>query len=140
MDLDVVDGELELQALGVGGGVEILLDVRLAVGDEPRTGVLLDVDEEDVLAAVGHVGATMDVALGVHPVAESDAAEEFDGPPLEHPGADAGQHVLSGLALDHDALDAGPMEHVGQQRPGRTCTDDGDLRLHRSSMTSCANC
>ena len=69
----------------------------------------------------------VDVALGVHAGAESGFAEQLDAAPFEHPGANPRQHVLAALTLDHDALDAGPVQQERQQRTGRAGADDRDL-------------
>ena len=121
------DLEVKLTPGGLTGEVEILLDQRLAVGHELQTGVLLDVDEEVVAAGPGDAGAVVDLALGVHPGADPGVAQEVHRPPLQHAGADAAEDVLAALAFEHDAVDTGAIEEVGEQRSGGSGTDDRHL-------------
>ena len=89
VQFDVADLELDPEAGGVGGPVQILLDVRLPVRHETGVGVLLDVDEEQLVAAVGDAGTAVDVALRVHPGAETGRAQQLDRAPLEDAGTNA---------------------------------------------------
>ena len=70
----------------------------------------------------------MGMALAFHPLAEPDIPQQFDGAVFEHAGADALEHVVPGLPLHHDAVDAVEMQHMGQQHAGRSAADDCDLR------------
>jgi hypothetical protein len=70
----------------------------------------------------------MGMTLALHPLAEPDIAQQLHGAIFEHAGADALEHVIPGLPLEHDAVDAIEMQHVGQQHAGRSTADDCDLR------------
>ena len=126
--LDVGRLEVQLTAGGLAGEIEVLLDHRLAVRHDLQPGVLLDVDEEVVAPGPGDAGAVVDLALGVHPGTDPGVAQQPDRSPLEHAGADAAEDVLAALAFEHDAVDAGAVEQVREQRSGRSGTDDRDLR------------
>jgi hypothetical protein len=39
--------------------------------------------------------------------------------------------VLAASVLEHDRLDGGALEQAGERQPGRTGSDDSDLRSHR---------
>ena len=58
---------------------------------------------------------------------------------LEHPGAHARLHVVARARLEHDRLDALPVEQVGQQQPGRTGPHDPDLCVHHPSASASAS-
>ena len=67
--------------------------------------------------------------------------EQVDGALLEHAGADARLDVLAAPVLEHDRLDAGPVEELREREARRAGADDRDLgarALHDSSSTSCA--
>ena len=126
VERDVLDLVVRLDAGGIVRGVEVLLDLGLPVRHELGAGVLADVEVEEVRAAVGDAGLRVDVALGVHPLADAGAAQHLDRAPLEHAGADARQHVLAALAFDDDALDARLVQNQRQQRSGGPRPDDRD--------------
>src|SRR5438094_2767590 len=81
----------ERRAAAIGGGEEILLQVRLAVGDELLSEVAIDIDQE--LASTPHdPDAVVPMAFALEAVGETILAQHVDGPGLEHPGADAPKH------------------------------------------------
>ena len=46
---------------------------------------------------------------------------------LEHAGADAAEHVVAGLALEDDGVDAGLVQQLAEQQARRAGADDRDL-------------
>jgi len=66
-------------------------------------------------------------ALGVHPGAETDRAEQFDRAGLEQPGPLPRLTVGPAAILHHDRVDAAQGEQVGQQQAGGAGSDDADL-------------
>src|SRR5215470_912374 len=67
------------------------------------------------------------MALPVHALAEADFAQQPDATGLQHAGADALEHIGAALALQHDAVDAAPVQNMRQQQTGRAAADDRDL-------------
>ena len=132
VQLDVGRFEHDVGAGGVGRRVEVGLDLGLAVRHHLLADPLHRVDREQVVAAPGEVDRLVDVALGVHSIAEADVAERLDRAPLEHAGADAFEDVLAAAEFEDDVVDAGTPEHVRQQRACRPCPDDDHLRPHGS--------
>jgi hypothetical protein len=65
---------------------------------------------------------------------EADLMHDVDRCLLEHAGADPTLDIGAIAPLQHDAVDAGPMQQVGEEHSRRTCADDPDLRLHGSAM------
>ncbi len=65
-------------------------------------------------------------ALRVEPVAEAGLAQQFDGGMLQHARADPLLDVLAAAPLEHDGVDAGPVQQVGQHEPGGAGADDAD--------------
>ena len=124
---------------GFEGLVEILLDPGLAVRHERTAHMLHDVDEEGLAVSPRNAGAIVNVTVAVHPLTDSGVAKDLDGTPLEHTGADPGQDVGAGLALEHDALDSVQMEDLRKQKAGRPSADDRYLGLHRvtSRLVTC---
>lgn len=59
-----------------------------------------------------------------------DREGQLDGAPLQHTGTCAAEHVLAGPSLQHNALDAVPVQDLRQQQPGWPAADDRDLGLH----------
>ena len=49
---------------------------------------------------------------------------------LDHAGADAAEHVLAGLPLQNDVVDAVLMQELAEQQSRRAGPDDGDLGAH----------
>ncbi len=114
-----------------GGGLEqILLQVRLPIGDEALAAMFVDVDQEALTACPDDARAVVHVPLGVEPLGKSVLAQHIDGRRLEHACADAGEHVVAALPLEDDALDAVPVQDLGEEQAGRPRADDADLRSH----------
>ena len=77
----------------------------------------------------------MRVTLAVHARAEPDLAQQRDRAGFQHAGADPVEHILAGLALEHDAVDAVAMQDMRQQQAGRAAADDRHL-----SSSRCGHC
>jgi hypothetical protein len=79
------------------------------------------------------VDAAVDESVGVQAVGEVEVLEHVDAGLLEHPGADAAEHVLAGPVLDDDERDTTGGEDVTEQETGGAGPDDrhtGALLLH----------
>ncbi len=66
-------------------------------------------------------------ALGVHPVAQADRAEQFHRARLEQAGPLPRLAVGPAAVLHHDGIDAAQGQQVGKQQAGRAGPDDSDL-------------
>ena len=66
-------------------------------------------------------------ALGVHPLAEADRAEQLDRAGLEQAGPLPRLAVGPAAVLHHDRVDAAQGQQVREQQAGRTGPDDRDL-------------
>jgi hypothetical protein len=108
------------------------LDFGLPVDHDSLPGQLFEVD------AMAHpfdanLRAVVLEAVAVHAGANPGLVEEVDRNLLDHAGPDAAEHVLAGVALEHDIVDAVLMEQLAEQQAGGASTDDGDLRSHGKS-------
>ena len=65
--------------------------------------------------------------LRVEPAPEADLAEQLHGGRFEHPGALPRLAVGAAPVLDHDGVDPGQGEQVGEEQAGRAGPDDADL-------------
>ena len=68
--------------------------------------------------------------FAVHARADAGLVEQIDRDLLDHAGADAAEHVVAGVPLEDDVVDAGLVQQLAEQQAGRTGADDGDLRPH----------
>src|SRR5690606_35025624 len=106
------------RALGVAG-------VRDApAAREPgRVDALAFAPREDLAALVP-------AAFAMHSLADAGFVEQVHGDLLEHPGADAAQHVFAGPALEDHGVDAGLVQQLTEYQAGRAGADDCDLGSH----------
>ena len=72
----------------------------------------------------------MGMAVTIHAVGEADLAQQVDRPLLQSTGPNSLQDIMPGLPLQHDAIDAVPIEDVRQQQTGRAPADDCYLGSH----------
>ena len=66
-------------------------------------------------------------ALGVHPLAEADGAEQLDRACLEQAGPLPRLAIGPAAVLHHDGLDATQGQQMGKQQARRAGPDDADL-------------
>ena len=119
------------------GRDEILRDLGLAVDhDGLAAGQGLEVDAP-AAAVDADVDAAVDEALAVHAGADAHLVQEVDRALLEHAGPDAALDMRAVVPLEHDRGDAGLVQELGQQEPGRARADDADLGAHGSLPPSC---
>src|SRR3546814_814785 len=117
-------------AEGVARRVEIVGHLGLAVDqDGLAAGEALQVDAQAVLL-VGDVHAAVDLALAVHAPGDLGPAHEVLEALLQHPRADAAQHVGAAAPLQHHAGDARQVQELRQQQPRRPAADDANLSPH----------
>jgi hypothetical protein len=129
--LDSLDLEVDGAAGREARGDEVLYHLLLAVdGDRPPAG---QIGERDAVAAAieAEQDAVVDQPLALQPVGQPEAVQEIDGALLQHAGAHALLDVVAAPVLEHDRGDAGAVEQVREHQPGRTSSDDGDLRVDR---------
>ena len=77
----------------------------------------------------------MGMALTVHAGAEPDLAQQRDRARFQHAGANPLEHILPGLPLQDDAVDAVLVQDMRQQQPCRAAADDCHLSSGR-----CGHC
>jgi hypothetical protein len=85
--------------------------------------------EVDAMVAAGGAqnDAFMHEAVLLHAPAQPALDQQaFDGM-LQHAGTDAVLHVIAGMRLKHDSVDAALLQQVRQQQSGRPSADDADL-------------
>jgi len=116
--------------VGIAGRVQVLGDLRLAVDHHGPARVLLCIDAQAMCSGPDDEAAVVRLALAVHAFAHAGRPQHLDGAPLQHTGTCATEHVLAGLSLEHDAVDAVPVRDLRKQQPGRPASDDRDLGLH----------
>ena len=56
----------------------------------------------------------MDVTFRVHPLTHSGIAQYLNGSPLEDTSPNSTENVLSRLSFQHDAIDTGTVQYLGQ--------------------------
>ena len=82
----------------------------------------------------------MRMPLAIHPLTQSDLAQQRDGAGLQHAGADALQHMAAALSFQDNAVDAIAMKNMRQKQAGRTTADNRHLgsrcRFHRRLIVS----
>ena len=131
MQGDII-GRVDRRRAGCRAAVhQVLGDLGLAVDHDGLAGQLLEVD------AVAHafdadLRPVMHEALAVHAGADAGLVDQIDRDLLDHAGADAAQHVLAGVPLEDDVVDAVLVEQLAEQQAGRAGADDRDLRSHVS--------
>jgi hypothetical protein len=123
---------------------EVLHDLRLPVDDDrPACGELAQWHAVP-LAVELELDSTVDEPFSLQPLAGAGVDEKVGDRLLEHARSDALLDVLAAAVLEHDGLDAFPVQEL---REGETCrpgADDADLRPHQSgfgpssSRTPCA--
>ncbi len=74
------------------------------------------------------VDATVDEAFAAHALADTDGLEQIDRAVLEHAGTNALLAIRAAAQLEHDRCDPGPPQQHREHEPGRSRTDDPDLR------------
>ena len=79
-------------------------------------------------AGVQHVKAAVHQAFGVHALAHTGFVQQIDGDLLQHPGANAAQHIVAALAFQNDGIDACLVQQLAQQEARRPRANDGHLR------------
>src|SRR3546814_18013188 len=82
------------------------------------------------LAGKGELDAVMGEALGMHAGADAGLVEQVGSALLDHAGADAAEHIVAGLALKDDVVDAVAGQQLAEQQAGRAGAADGDLGAH----------
>jgi hypothetical protein len=77
--------------------------------------------------------AVVDDALAVHPVAQPHLVKQVDRALLEHPGAHALLHVLTGAILEDYGVDSALVQEMRQDEPGGAGADNA----HGSAQFAC---
>ena len=77
-----------------------------------------------------HGEAAVGQAFAMHAVAGAGLVQQVDRHLFQHPCADTRLDVMAGVTLQHDAVDPGDMQQLGQQQAGRASADDCDLGAH----------
>ncbi len=117
-DLGAGDLELELGPGGQPGLDQVLDDLGLGVDRDPAAAGQVAEIEVVPLARELQVDAAVLEALGVHPLAQADRAEQLDGAGLQQPGPLPGLAVGPAAVLHHDRVDAAQRQQVRQQQAG----------------------
>ena len=115
------------QASGLAGVHQVAGDFGLAVHhDVFAAGQRVHVHPV-ALACVQHVKTTVHQSFGMHALAHTGFVQQVDGDLLQHPGADAAQHVVAALAFQNDGIDARLVQQLAQQQARRPRANDGHL-------------
>ncbi|PAV93217.1 hypothetical protein WR25_22854 [Diploscapter pachys] len=77
----------------------------------------------------------MDQPFAIHALGHAGFAQQLDRALFEHAGTDAPQHIVRGLALDDQRIDAGVVQQLAEQQAGRAGADDCNLSLHCCCLT-----
>ncbi len=121
---------------------QVARDLRLAIDQHAlAAGQRREIDAV-AFAADEDLEAVVHEAFAVHAVADAGLVEQVDGDLLEHARTDAAEHVVAGLPLEHDRVDARPVQQLAEQqarlgrrlrsRPGSACQCAVILGANRS--------
>ena len=129
------------------------LENNLTAGCEPRRDQILDdfvlgVDgnraasgqtaQIDAMAATAK--AQLDTVMGqteaLEPLADTSFNQQVDGALLEQAGANPLFDILAAASLEHDGLDSGEVQQVGEHQASGARADDADLcaMIHPSAL------
>ncbi len=131
VDADILGLEHDLPAGGEARLDQVLGDLGLAVDGDRAADQRLEVDAMQP-AAEAEADALMRQALPPHALADACLVQHGDRALLEHAGADAPFDIGAAAALEDHRLDAPKVQQLRQQQPGRSRSDDADLRAHAS--------
>ena len=126
-DLGVGDLELDHGPGRQPGPDQVLDDLGLGVDRHPApAGQVAEVEVMPFTLEL-QVDSAVFEALGVHPVAQADRAEQFYRARLKQAGPLARLAVGPAAVLDHDGVDAAQGQQVREEQAGRAGPDDSDL-------------
>ncbi|MNE06135.1 hypothetical protein D3C80_987160 [compost metagenome] len=88
--------------------------------------------EVDALATTieDHFETFVNQTFAIHARGHPRFAQQIDHALLEHPSTNAAEDVIRRLPLDNQGVDAGIVQQLTQQEPGRPGAHDSDLCLH----------
>lgn len=66
----------------------------------------------------------------MHSLSNASSLEHLDRAGLDDPSADAAEHMLAGLPLEHYVRNTLLQEKLAEQEPRGTRSDDDDLCVH----------
>ena len=92
-------------------------------------GQLMQVDAV-ALALEQQLDAVMRQAIGMGAGAHACLVQQVHADLLQHPGADAAEHVVGAALLDDDGVNARLVEQLTEQQAGGAGTNDGNLGAH----------
>jgi len=126
-DLGVRDLELDHGPGREPGPDQVLDDLGLRVNRHPAAAGQLTEIEVVPLAFELQVDPAVFEALGVHPLAKADRAEQLNRAGLEQAGPLPRLAVGPAAVLHHDGFDASQGQQMGEQQAGRAGPYDADL-------------
>lgn len=122
--LDAVEGR---GACNLTSGHQVASDFGLAVdhhGFSAGKGVQIDVH----LATVERqFKAVVDQSFGIHALSRTGLAQQLYHALFKHPGTDAPEDVVRGLAFQNEGVDSSVVQQLAEEQSGWACTNDGDL-------------
>ena len=136
VDAEALGFESDRAAGREPGRDQVLHDLVLAVDrDRLAAGQPGEVDPV-APAGEGDLEPLVDQALARHPRAEPELVQQVDGALLEHARPDPGLDVVPAVALEHDRIDALPLQQMRQQQARRARADDADLGVHDCGLSA----
>ena len=112
---------------------EVFGDFGLAVDHHGLAGQLFE-RQAMARAVDADLHAVVDETVGMHPGADAGLVQQIHRDLFDDAGAHAAKHMVGGLPLQDDVLDAAFVEELTQQQPGRAGTDDDDLCSHQRKL------
>ncbi len=112
---------------------KVLGDLGLAIDHHRLAG---HVFERNALADAvdADLDAVMHQAVAMHAGADAGLVEQVHRDLLDHAGTDATEHVVGGLPLENDVIDAVLVKELAEQQPCRARSDNGDLGAHAATL------
>ena len=126
---------------GVVGGKRVHQVARhlgLAVDGDDASRERLKIDAV-TRALESDADALVHEAFAMAAPADAGRVQKVDRAALEHSGADAAEHIFGAAALQHDVVDAGPMQEPGEEQPRWAGTDNCDLGVHQPPASDALN-
>ena len=124
------DAVPEVAVVAGAGAVEIDEDLGLWVEPHAGSDQVLEVDAV-ALAVEPQVDTAVPVALGEYAflagVVDAGLGQQSDAVRFEHARTVRGLDLVHRAVVDHDGLDAGPVQKVGEHQPGGAAPHDRHL-------------
>ena len=139
--LDIVDADVErfVDGRSAARGTRVHQIARhfgLAIDHDRFAGERFEIDAMP-RAVKGNSRSVVNEPLATHASSSADFFDQRDGALLEHPGANAAEHIGLRFLLENECVDPGVCEQLPKQKAGWARADDDDLTTHVTPGIRC---